>query len=117
MTRYSTLQMENYSNRDYRVKDYQNNEWIPVIRNSKGWNFKWKTFRTANELNYYLKEENKMAEQNQLHFQVQDENKAKKYEANKKKREEIKQFIDRCDERKLTEIHAEVSRLKRGFNL
>ena len=26
-----------------------------------------------------------MAEQNQLHFQVQDENKARKYEANKRK--------------------------------
>ena len=58
-----------------------------------------------------------MAEQNQMHFQVQDENKARKFEANKKKREEIKQFIDRCDERKLTEIHAEVTRLKRGFYL
>jgi replication fork clamp-binding protein CrfC len=58
-----------------------------------------------------------MAEQNESHFQVQDENKARKFEANKKKREEVKQFIDRCDERKLTEIHAEVTRLKRGFYL
>jgi uncharacterized protein YjdB len=117
MPRYSSLQLEPYTNKDYRVKDYQNKEWISVIRNSKGWTFKWKTFRTANELNKYLKEENKMAEQNETHFQVQDENKARKFEANKKKREEVKQFIDRCDERKLTEIHAEVTRLKRGFYL
>ena len=58
-----------------------------------------------------------MAEQNESHFQVHDENKARKYEANKKKREKVKTFIDRCDERKLTEIHAEVTRLKRGFYL
>jgi hypothetical protein len=57
----------------------------------------------------------KMAEK--MKHKVQDENKARKFEANKKKREEVKQFIDRCDERKLTEIHAEVTRLKRGFYL
>lgn len=56
-----------------------------------------------------------MAEQNETHFQVQDENKAKTYET-KKKRNEVKEFIDKCGERKLTEIHCEVLRLKRGLN-
>ena len=56
-----------------------------------------------------------MAEQNQNHFHVIDGNKAKTYET-KKKRKEVKEFIDKCDERKLTEIHCEVLRLKRGLN-
>jgi hypothetical protein len=117
MPRYSSLQRYEILPNRYRVKDYQLSEWIPVEKVFLGWKFRWKTFKTANQLNKYLKEENKMAEQNEAHYQVQDENKARKYEANKKKREEVKQFIDRCDERKLTEIHAEVTRLKRGFYL
>ena len=56
-----------------------------------------------------------MAEQNQNHFHVIDGNKAKTYET-KKKSKEVKEFIDKCDERKLTEIHCEVLRLKRGLN-
>ena len=56
-----------------------------------------------------------MAEQNQTHFHVIDSNKARTYEI-KKKRKEVKEFIDKCDEKKLTEIHCEVLRLKKGLN-
>ena len=113
--KYSSIQRYDILPNRYRVKDYQLDEWIPVEKVFFGWKFRWKTFKTANQLNKYLKEENKMAEQNQAHFHVHDSNKARTYEI-KKKRKGVKEFIDKCDEKKLTEIHCEVLRLKKGLN-
>jgi len=110
--KYSSIQRYDILPNRYRVKDYQLNEWIPVEKVFFGWKFRWKTFKTANQLNKYLKEENKMAELNQTHFHVHDSNKAKKYEEKKEKRNTIKDFVDNCSDAHLTEIHSEVLRLK-----
>lgn len=62
-----------------------------------------------------------MSELNQDHFHVHDSNKAKSYEkkkaklnafTKKKRINVIKNFIDECSDAHLTEIHAEVLRLK-----
>ena len=55
--RYSSLQVFEYTKGSYRVKDYQFNSWIYVIRKNGEWIFNGMNFRTANDLNKYLKEE------------------------------------------------------------
>jgi len=54
--RYSVLQVSEYTTGSYRVKDYQFGNWIHVIRKDGKWIFNNMIFRTANDLNKYLKE-------------------------------------------------------------
>ena len=52
MKRFSTLQ---YSFGEYRVRDYQTKTWIDVKWKKNEWVFDDIIFRTANDLNKYLK--------------------------------------------------------------
>tara|TARA_Y100000361_G_scaffold122635_1_gene114953 strand:+ start:270 stop:443 length:174 start_codon:yes stop_codon:yes gene_type:complete len=52
MKRFSTLQ---YDFGNYRVKDYKSKNWIDVKWKKNEWVFNGKIFRTAPELNEYLK--------------------------------------------------------------
>ena len=54
MKRFSTLQ---YSFGEYRVRDYQTKTGIDVKWKKNEWVFDDKIFRTANDLNKYLKGE------------------------------------------------------------
>ena len=55
-----------------------------------------------------------MAQQNEMHFETIDKNKAKAYEEQKEMRIECKEFIEKCSAWHLQEIYAEIKRLKRG---
>ena len=54
MKRFSTLQ---YIFGEYRVKDYETKTWINIKWKKNEWLFDDKIFRTANDLNKYLKGE------------------------------------------------------------
>tara|TARA_R100000388_G_C7088492_1_gene86607 strand:+ start:235 stop:408 length:174 start_codon:yes stop_codon:yes gene_type:complete len=55
-----------------------------------------------------------MAQQNEMHFETIDKNKAKAYEEQKEMRIECKEFIEKCSAWHLQEVYAEIKRLKRG---
>ena len=55
-----------------------------------------------------------MAEQNEMHFEVIDNNKAKAHEERKKMREECKEYIENCSTFHLQELYSEIKRMKRN---
>ncbi len=56
-----------------------------------------------------------MAEQNEMHFEVQDNNKAKAYEEQKAMRQELTDWIKSCDQWHMQELWSEMRRMKRGW--
>ena len=55
-----------------------------------------------------------MAEQNETHFEIIDNNKAKAYEEQKEMREELINWIKSCDKFQMLELHSEMRRMKRS---
>ena len=56
-----------------------------------------------------------MAEQNETHFEIIDNNKAKAYEEQKEMREELINWIKSCDKFQMLELHSEMRRMKRSY--
>ena len=55
-----------------------------------------------------------MSEQNETHFEVIDNNKAKAYEEQKEMREELINWIKSCDKFHMLELYSEMRRMKRS---
>ena len=55
-----------------------------------------------------------MAEQNEMHFETIDSNKAKAYKEQKEMRNELKKFVESCNTFHLQELHAEYKRMTRN---
>jgi hypothetical protein len=56
-----------------------------------------------------------MAEQNEAHFEVIDNNKAKAYEEQKEMRQELIDWVKSCDKLQMGELYSEMKRMKRGW--
>ena len=56
-----------------------------------------------------------MAEQNETHFEVIDNNKAKAHEEQKEMREELINWVKSCDKFQMLELYSEMRRIKRGW--
>ena len=56
-----------------------------------------------------------MAEQNEMHFEVQDNNKAKAYEEQKAMRQELIEWVKTCDKLHMGELFSEMRRMKRSW--
>ena len=56
-----------------------------------------------------------MAEQNETHFEVIDNNKAKAHEEQKEMREELIKWIKSCDKFQMGELYSEMRRMKRSW--
>ena len=55
-----------------------------------------------------------MAQQNETHFEVIDNNKAKAYEEQKEMRQELIKWINSCDKFQMLELYSEMRRMKRS---
>ena len=60
-------------------------------------------------------ERNKMAEQNEEHFETIDKNKAKSYEDQKEMRAELIEWVKTCDKFHMGELYSEMKRMKRSW--
>ena len=56
-----------------------------------------------------------MAEQNETHFEVIDNNKAKAHEEQKEMREELINWVKSCDKFQMGELYSEMRRMKRSW--
>ena len=56
-----------------------------------------------------------MAEQNETHFEVIDNNKAKAHEEQKEMREELIKWVKSCDKFQMGELYSEMRRMKRSW--
>ena len=56
-----------------------------------------------------------MAQQNEEHFEVISNNKAKAYEEQKEMREELLRWIKSCDKFQMLELYSEMRRMKRSY--
>ena len=56
-----------------------------------------------------------MAEQNEMHFETIDSNKAKAHEEQKAMRQELTDWIKSCDQWHMQELWSEMRRMKRGW--
>ena len=56
-----------------------------------------------------------MAEQNETHFEVIDNNKAKAHEEQKEMREELINWVKACDKFQMLELYSEMRRMKRSW--
>ena len=56
-----------------------------------------------------------MAEQNETHFEVIDNNKAKAHEEQKEMREELINWVKSCDKFQMLELYSEMRRMKRSW--
>ncbi len=61
-------------------------------------------------------ERNKMAEQNEEHFETIDKNKAKSYEDQKEMRAELIEWVKTCDKFHMGELYSEMKRMKRSWD-
>ena len=57
-----------------------------------------------------------MAQQNEEHFEVISENKAKAYEEQKEMRQELINWVKSCDKFQMLELYSEMRRMKRSWN-
>jgi len=57
-----------------------------------------------------------MAEQNETHFEVIDNNKAKAHEEQKEMRQELIEWVKTCDKLQMGELYSEMKRMKRSWN-
>ena len=55
-----------------------------------------------------------MSEQNEIHFEVIDNNKAKAHEEQKEMREELIKWVKSCDKFHMLELYSEMRRMKRS---
>ena len=55
-----------------------------------------------------------MAEQNEVHFEVIDNNKAKAHEEQKEMRQELINWVKSCDKFQMLELYSEMRRMKRS---
>jgi hypothetical protein len=56
-----------------------------------------------------------MAEQNEVHFEVIDNNKAKAHEEQKEMRQELIDWVKSCDKLQMGELYSEMKRMKRSW--
>ena len=56
-----------------------------------------------------------MSEQNEIHFEVIDNNKAKAHEEQKEMREELIKWVKSCDKFQMGELYSEMRRMKRSW--
>ncbi len=56
-----------------------------------------------------------MSEQNEIHFEVIDNNKAKAHEEQKEMREELINWVKSCDKFQMGELYSEMRRMKRSW--
>ena len=56
-----------------------------------------------------------MSEQNEIHFEVIDNNKAKAHEEQKEMREELINWVKSCDKFQMGELYSEMRRMKRRW--
>ena len=56
-----------------------------------------------------------MAEQNEVHFEVIDNNKAKAHEEQKEMRQELIDWVKSCDKFQMGELYSEMKRMKRSW--
>ena len=61
-------------------------------------------------------ERNKMAQQNEEHFETIDKNKAKSYEDQKQMIQELIEWVKTCDKLHMGELYSEMRRMKRSWN-
>ena len=61
-------------------------------------------------------ERNKMAQQNEEHFETIDKNKAKSYEDQTQMRQELIEWVKTCDKLHMGELYSEMRRMKRSWN-
>ena len=57
-----------------------------------------------------------MAEQNEAHFEVIDNNRAKAHEEQKAMRQELIDWVKSCNTMHMQELHSEMTRMKRSWN-
>ena len=56
-----------------------------------------------------------MAEQNEAHFEVIDNNRAKAHEEQKAMRQELIDWVKSCDKLQMGELYSQMKRMKRGW--
>ncbi len=56
-----------------------------------------------------------MAEQNEAHFEVIDNNRAKAHEEQKAMRQELIDWVKSCNKFQMLELYSEMRRMKRGW--
>ena len=57
-----------------------------------------------------------MAEQNEEHFEVISENRARAHEQQKEMRQELIEWVKTCDKLQMGELYSEMKRMKRSWN-
>ena len=57
-----------------------------------------------------------MAQQNEEHFEVISENRARAHEQQKEMRQELIEWIKTCDKLQMGELYSEMKRMKRSWN-
>ena len=57
-----------------------------------------------------------MAQQNEEHFEVISENRARAHEQQKEMRQELIEWVKTCDKFQMLELYSEMRRMKRSWN-
>ena len=57
-----------------------------------------------------------MAQQNEEHFEVISENRARAHEQQKEMRQELIEWVKTCDKLQMGELYSEMKRMKRSWN-
>ena len=57
-----------------------------------------------------------MAQQNEEHFEVISENRARAHEQQKEMRQELIEWVKTCDKQQMGELYSEMKRMKRSWN-
>jgi len=57
-----------------------------------------------------------MAQQNEEHFEVISENRARAHEQQKEMRQELIEWVKTCDKLQMGELYSEMKRMKRRWN-
>jgi len=57
-----------------------------------------------------------MAQQNEEHFEVISENRARAHEQQKEMRQELIEWVKTCDKLQMGELYSEMRRMKRSWN-
>jgi len=57
-----------------------------------------------------------MAQQNEEHFEVISENRARAHEQQKEMRQELIDWVKTCDKLQMGELYSEMKRMKRSWN-
>jgi len=57
-----------------------------------------------------------MAQQNEEHFEVISQNRARAHEQQKEMRQELIEWVKTCDKLQMGELYSEMKRMKRSWN-